>query len=140
MSAKKILKSSAPARLAPGRKWAFRLGLAVLVPLFLLGAIETALRLFHYGSSTDFFTRTSDGASFGVNEKFLFQFYSGNAAKGKTQPFLIPLEKPTGTVRIFVLGESAAQGTPEPAFGFARILEFMLRSAFPQQQFEVVNA
>src|SRR3989442_11631625 len=36
MSAKKILKSSAPASLAPGRKWAFRLGLALLVPLFVL--------------------------------------------------------------------------------------------------------
>src|SRR5881628_2901628 len=135
MAAKKIPKKSTPPPMAPARRWAFRLCVAVLLPLLVLGTIEAGLRLFHYGFSTNFFARTSDSANLGVNEKFLLQFYSGNAAKGKTQPFLIPVEKPSGTVRIFVFGESAAQGTPEPAFGFIRILEFMLRSQFPQQRF-----
>ena len=47
--------------------------------------------------------------------------------------------KPAGTVRIFVLGESAAMGTPDPAFNFGRILDVMLREQYPGVQFEVVN-
>src|SRR5437868_8025891 len=140
MTTKKIQKPPAPTPLSPARRWVFRLVVAFLVPLFTLTIIEGSLRLFHYGFSTNFFTRTSGGTNFGVNEKFLLQFYSGNAAKGKTQPFVIPVQKPPGTTRIFVFGESAAQGTPEPAFGFIRILEVMLRSQFPRQQFEVINA
>ena len=140
MSAKESSKQTNPPRATSARRWAFRLAALVLVPLFVLGGIEGALCVFHYGFSTNFFSKTPDGAAFGVNEKFLFQFYSGNAAKGKTQPFLIPNPKPAGTTRIFLFGESAAQGTPEPAFGFIRILEVMLRSQFPQQRFEFVNA
>jgi tetratricopeptide (TPR) repeat protein len=52
----------------------------------------------------------------------------------------MPRQKTPGTVRIFVLGESAAQGTPAPAFGFARILEVMLHQQFPERRFEVINA
>ena len=48
--------------------------------------------------------------------------------------------KPAGTVRIFVLGGSAAQGIPDPSFSFGRILEVMLRERYPDVKFEVVNA
>jgi tetratricopeptide (TPR) repeat protein len=49
-------------------------------------------------------------------------------------------EKSAGTVRIFVLGESAAQGVPEPSFSFGRILEVLLRERYPGVKFEVINA
>ncbi|MDH7502941.1 MAG: tetratricopeptide repeat protein, partial [Verrucomicrobiota bacterium] len=42
--------------------------------------------------------------------------------------------------RILVLGESAALGTPNPSFGFARMLGVMLRERYPERRFEVVNA
>src|SRR5262249_54256780 len=41
--------------------------------------------------------------------------------------------------RLFVLGESAAQGFPDPATSFSRILEVLLRQQFPDDHFEVVN-
>ena len=44
-----------------------------------------------------------------------------------------------GTFRIFVLGESAAMGDPDPAYGFSRYLEVMLRERYPSMKFEVVN-
>ena len=44
------------------------------------------------------------------------------------------------TVRVVVLGESAAQGDPEPTFGVSRFLEAMLEEAAPGVRFEVVNA
>ena len=48
--------------------------------------------------------------------------------------------KAEGTCRIFILGESAAMGTPEPAFAFGRMLEAMLRQRYPGVRFEVVDA
>ncbi len=47
--------------------------------------------------------------------------------------------KPAGTFRIFIFGESAAMGDPEPAYGPARYLETQLREKFPGANFEVVD-
>ena len=135
---KKIIPVEVPR--ARWKKWALRCVVAFGVPLLMLALVEASLRLGGYGSSSDFFVADQTGTNLLINEDFLRQFYSGNAAKGKTQPFVIPAIKPPGTSRIFILGESAALGTPEPAFGFARILEHLLRSQFPQRRFEVVNA
>jgi tetratricopeptide (TPR) repeat protein len=55
------------------------------------------------------------------------------------QAYAIPAEKPKGTFRIFVLGESAAMGDPDPAYGFSRYLEVMLRQRYASIKFEVVN-
>lgn len=55
------------------------------------------------------------------------------------QMYAIPSAKPSGTFRIFVLGESAAMGDPEPAFGFSRYLEAMLGERYPSMKFEIVN-
>ena len=54
-------------------------------------------------------------------------------------PILMDADKPPDTCRIFILGESAAQGDPEPAYGAGRYLEVLLRERFPGQRFEVVN-
>ena len=55
------------------------------------------------------------------------------------QAYAIPAEKPQNTFRMFVLGESAAMGDPDPAYGFSRYLEVMLRQRYPTMKFEVVN-
>jgi tetratricopeptide (TPR) repeat protein len=47
--------------------------------------------------------------------------------------------KPPGTCRIFIFGESAAMGDPEPACGPARYLEVQLREKFPGTKFEIIN-
>ena len=49
------------------------------------------------------------------------------------------VRKPAGAFRIFVLGESAAMGDPEPAFGPARYLEMLLRDKYPDADFEIEN-
>jgi tetratricopeptide (TPR) repeat protein len=104
-----------------------------------LAVLEAGLRIFGYGSSTSFFVKTEDGATLTTNRKFGWQFYPRETAT-QPHPIFVPAQKPPGAFRIFILGESAAAGTPDPAFGFARILEAMLRRQFPDRQFEVVNA
>jgi tetratricopeptide (TPR) repeat protein len=51
----------------------------------------------------------------------------------------VKAHKPAGTYRIFVFGESAAQGFPDPTFGFSRMLQVMLRERYPDTRFEVIN-
>ena len=118
---------------------AAHVALVVVVPALLVGAAELLLRLFGYGYPTSFFVKTDDGQTLTTNRRFGWRFMAHETA---TQPWPVNVQaqKPSGTFRIFVLGESAAQGTPAPAFGFARILEAMLQQQFPGKQFEIVNA
>ena len=57
----------------------------------------------------------------------------------ESEPFIFPADKSDDTYRIFILGASAAQGTPEPAFSFGRILQEMLHDKYPTVNFEIIN-
>ncbi len=104
----------------------------------MLLAVETGLRLLGYGYSPRFFVKTGDGKMLTTNRRFGWQFMPRETAT-QPWPLRISLQKPPGVLRIFVLGESAAQGTPSPTFGFSRILEAMLERQYPAARFEVVN-
>jgi tetratricopeptide (TPR) repeat protein len=116
-----------------------RIALAVGVPCLLLALTELGLRLGGYGYSTRFFEKAANSQSLTTNPRFAWQFYSPETATLPT-PLLVSPQKPPSTRRIVVLGESAAAGTPDPAFGFARMLELMLQRQYPGNRFEVVNA
>ena len=73
------------------------------------------------------------------NPKFGWRFFPPEIARAP-RPLFLAAHKPPGTVRIFVFGESAAMGDPEPAYGFARQLERLLQARHPGQTIEVVNA
>ena len=121
------------------RKW-FRVLALVGVPLALLLAAEGVLRLTGYGYSTCFFlTRKLDGrAVWTDNPDFGRRFFPPGLER-RAQPFVLPSTKSTNTLRIFVLGESAAMGDPDLKFGLPRMLEVLLRERFPERRVEVVN-
>jgi len=113
---------------------------AIVVPVLLLCLIEGALRLFGVGFSTSLTepcTLQGHPASC-YNLFFPAPFFPPGMIK-TPQAYAIPAEKPQGTYRIFVLGESAAMGDPDPAYAFSRYLEVMLRERYPSMKFEVVN-
>jgi tetratricopeptide (TPR) repeat protein len=122
------------------RLWAFRIATAIATPALLLLLTEGALRLIGYGHRSDFTVPcTVQGRnSFCENDRFTWQFFPPGLFR-LPYSFAIPAEKRPGTFRIFIVGESAAQGVPEPSYGFARYLEVMLRDRFPSMTFEVVN-
>jgi tetratricopeptide (TPR) repeat protein len=122
------------------RFWAPRIASSILVPLLLLGITEGALRLFGVGFPTDLTVPcTVQGRPASCyNLFFPAPFFPPGMIK-TPQAYAIPAEKPRGTYRIFVLGESAAMGDPDPAYGFSRYLDVMLRERFPAMKFEVVN-
>lgn len=120
--------------------WTPRIVTGILAPLILLGAIEGGLRLFGVGYPTSLTTScTVHGKPAACyNLFFPAPFFPPGMIK-TPQAYAIPSEKAPGTFRIFVLGESAAMGDPDPAYGFSRYLEVMLRERFPAIKFEVVN-
>lgn len=123
------------------RLWAFRIGTAIVLPLLVLVAMEGALRLIGYGHPASFTVPCSLNGrdAYCDNDRFTWQFFPAGAFRLPLS-FAFPAEKSADTFRIFVVGESAAQGDPEPSFSFSRYLEVMLRERFPAMRFEVVNA
>jgi len=112
----------------------------VVVPLLLLAAIEAGLRLAGYGFDPALFKKiTIDGEPFYVNnETFSLRFFPPQLARGPG-PIRMPAHKDANTYRIFILGESAAVGDPEPAYGAGRYLEALLGARYPGTHFEIIN-
>jgi tetratricopeptide (TPR) repeat protein len=122
------------------RQWLFR-GIVALVPFLSLLLLELLLRVAGYGVATGFALRqTVEGEPrYLSNPRFTWLFFDPALAR-VPPPFSLAVHKPANTVRVFVLGSSAAEGDPEPGFGIARVLEVLLRDEYPGVEFEVVNA
>lgn len=129
----------ATGRLSRRRLWLMRLAAATVVPLFVLGAVELGLRLVGYGYQTRYFLPSHiDGQKFLMpNPKFAYRFFPPALARAPL-PMRMLAEKPANTYRIFLFGESAAYGDPDPAYGVGRYLEQLLRERYPGTDFEVV--
>ena len=112
----------------------------VFIPLFMLGAFGIGLRLAGYGYDTHFFRQIQiNGHGFYVpNEKFSYRFFPPAIARTAT-PFRFSAEKATNSYRIFLLGESAANGDPDPTYGMGRYLQVLLRERYPGTEFEVIT-
>ncbi len=135
---------SSPARppLPLGRKLLFAAILSTFAFALLLGALELTLRLAGYGHSTNFLRREKlpDGSvSLRENRDCTAPFFSEKLVR-RPQPFRVSDHKKPGTLRIVILGSSAAMGDPEASFSISRLLETQLRSAYPDKTFEVINA
>ena len=122
------------------RKWLFRFIALGVVPLVLLGGLEVGLRLFGYGYATGFFEqiRVGDKEYLVNNENFSLRFFPPQLARW-SGPVMFESRKPAGSYRIFVLGESAARGEPEPNYAASRYLQALLAERYPPTHFEVIN-
>jgi tetratricopeptide (TPR) repeat protein len=80
-----------------------------------------------------------DGKNYVIeNDRFGWRFFGPDMARAPF-PLVMPKPKPSGTIRVFVFGESAAYGDPQPEFGLSRVLEALLEGRFPDKHFEVIN-
>ena len=121
--------------------WRFRLLAAFGIPVLLLLLVELGLRASGYGYPTKFLLPfTQNGRNLLVqNNEFGWRFFGPKMAR-LPGPSAFEPAKPPNTVRIFVFGESAAYGDPNPAFGLPRMLQAMLELRYPGVKFEVINA
>jgi len=120
------------------RGWCIRFGLAIVVLVFFFTLLEFGLFLFGFGYPATFFVKTGKKETLTTNKWFVWFYHQRRSSR--PHPCLVSAVKPEDTIRIFVLGESAAMGTPDPSFGFGRILEVMLQRYFPNHRVELVNA
>ncbi len=102
---------------------------------------EGVLRLAGYGYSPHFFQKRliQGRASWTDNQDYGRRFFPPGLVR-YPRPFTMPAVKQPNTLRIFVLGESAAMGDPDFKFGLPRMVEVLLRERFPNRQIEVINA
>jgi tetratricopeptide (TPR) repeat protein len=121
------------------RALATNVALALAAPALTLVLLNTLLGAVGYGIPTAFFLR--GGAPHQelrfANPDYALQFLPRWLSRGPQPIALAP--KREDTVRVFVLGESAAAGDPEPAFGFSRALDVLLREYTTGKRVEVIN-
>jgi len=120
--------------------WLIAAASGIIIPALILLAIELILRLCSVGHPTNLVLPCTDHGrpAFCDNQYFTATFFPPGMLR-TPRPYAIPAAKAPGTFRIFVLGESAAWGEPDPTFGFVRYLEVMLRASFPSIKFEIIN-
>jgi len=116
-----------------------RLVAITVVPLLILGGFELTLRIAGYGYDTDYFVESRvDGEDYLIpNHSFTYRFFPKELSRAPLAT-RVAAQKPAGTYRIFLFGESAAYGDPDPAYGVGRHLEVLLGERFPGTEFEVI--
>jgi tetratricopeptide (TPR) repeat protein len=131
----------APRRLKGWKRWAFPLAAMVLVPGLFFVLLEVGLNIAKYGFPTDFLIqrRVADETVYTDNRQYGWRFFPQQVAR-RPADIALPAKKAPETFRVFVLGESAAMGDPDTAYGIPRMLDVMLSERFPGVRFEVVNA
>jgi len=102
--------------------------------------VELGLRIGGYGFPTSAVVKYEKNGREALcdNYKFSWRFFPPTIAR-EFDPFIFPAKKGKNTYRIFIFGSSPAQGVPDGAFGFGRILQVMLREKYPGVTFEVIN-
>ena len=130
-----------PQQVEPGWKiWLPRILFAVVAPVLLLALGEGALRLFNVGYPTQLMQpeQFHGKPTSCYNLFFAAPYFPPGMIKTPQYYCVDPIKQP-GTYRIVILGESAAMGDPDFAYGFGRYLEVMLRERFPSIKFELIN-
>lgn len=121
-------------------RWIFYVLYTIIIPFVFFGVFEIILRLAGYGYPIGFFKQTEIlGKQILINNRFFGRRFFPESLLREAEPFAFPKCKAKGCRRIFIVGSSAAQGDPDPTFGFSRILEVMLKRCYPNERFEIIN-
>ncbi len=112
----------------------------VLVPAVLVVMISLSIRVLGFGYSANaIVTREIGGRLMRCDNPDFGRGLFPPHLRSNLRPFVFPAEKAPNTYRVFVLGSSAALGSPDYAYGFGRILHCMLSDRFPDTKIEVVT-
>jgi tetratricopeptide (TPR) repeat protein/lysophospholipase L1-like esterase len=117
-----------------------RLALVVVAPVVFFGLLEGVLFLTGRFEPVRVLERVWHGGKewwSSVPEYGEFALRRGTSPK--PSHLWVPVEKTPGTLRVLLVGESAAAGYPVEEFGMARMLRALWRERFPDKPIEVVN-
>ncbi|MFM8365200.1 MAG: hypothetical protein ACKOAS_08640 [Verrucomicrobiota bacterium] len=124
--------------------WLFR-GITLSLPLAVLGLAELVLRLFGWGGYPAWIREAGklpSGAAVCMVEPAASKpyFFANPNRPGYAEQSNFEMPKPPDTLRIFLIGESAAKGYPQPRnLSMGSFLREMLAAARPDKTIEVVD-
>ncbi len=118
--------------------------LLLLLPVALLLLAELVLRLCGFGGYPPFFHKVGPvaGGTLVITDRrgASSWFFANSGQPGFNEQYAFLDPKPTNTFRIFLVGESAAKGYPEPRnLSSSAFLQAMLQDAWPEKHVEVIN-
>lgn len=116
--------------------------IALALPVVLFGLIEGAARLLWPAGALPLFVAAPTGTGEWLipNPVVAARWFPGEASPPAPSMEFFRAEKPANGFRVFVLGESSAQGFPYPRTGaFSRLLDAALTDALPDREVEVVT-
>lgn len=127
----------------PGKRRAF-VGLLLGLPLLILLVIEGGLRLAGFGGYDPVLRKAGEGVAGSLvicdQAGAISYFFANQSRPGYNDQYQFIDPKPSNVFRIFLLGESAAKGYPQPRhLASSAFLQRMLSDAWPDRQVEVIN-
>lgn len=138
-------KKSPPSPPLPAwKRWLFT-AITISLPILVLVAAEIALRLFGWGGYPPFLRevgRLPDGNTLALVEPAAAKpyFYANPTRPGYAEQSNFLMPKPADTFRVFLVGESAAKGYPQPRnLAMASFLRAMLSDLHPDRKIEVID-
>ena len=114
------------------------------LPLLVLLATEGILRLAGYGGYERMLRKAGqvEGGTLVISDQAgaISYFFANRSRPGYNEQYNFLTPKPKGVFRIFLVGESAAKGYPQPRnLASSAFLEKMLADAWPDRKVEVIN-
>lgn len=142
--AKKKKPAPTPEPLSPGRRRLFAV-ITISLPLVALALAEFTLRYFGWGGYPPFFREV--GALPSGEQVCLVEpaaskpyFFANPTRPGYAEQSNFLMPKPADTIRVFIIGESAAKGYPQPRnLSMGAFLEAMLSDVWPDKKIEVID-
>lgn len=134
-----------PVRTWSPQQYRHRAAVTFALPFLLLLAVEGVLRLKGFGGYPPFIRKSGrlpSGEDVCLVEPAASKpyFFANPARPGYADQTNFLLPKPPGVVRIFLFGESAAKGYPQPRnLAMSAFLEAMLEDCWPDRRAEVIN-
>lgn len=122
------------------RKMAFVFIAVFLIPLLFFVVLEFGLKALGVGTSFEYFREIDIAgvAHYQENPDFADQFYPPSLNIGPLEN-TFARERDPESIRVYVLGGSAALGFPHKNHGFDRLVAAQLRAALPARKVEVIN-
>ena len=126
--------------LTPQRRRLFY-AIAFALPWMLLLLLELGLRAGGYGSAYPLFLpHAAQPEYLATNQAVAWRYFGGRPFRPTPELDLFRARKQPGAYRVFMQGESSAQGFPYGHGGApSRMLEQRLQATFPDREIEVVN-
>jgi lysophospholipase L1-like esterase len=118
-------------------KWFYVL--LVLLPIIFLVLLEIFLRIINYGYNFDQWVNIGEG-KYVINSNIGRKYFTNNDFNPTTSEDEFDIHKKENSFRVFVLGESSAEGFPySPMGSFARYIRRRLELVYPNTPIEVIN-